>query len=233
MTSHPDARRQEFYRPLELAGLRNGEVLVDFPSGGGYLEPYIDEVAKDVTYHPLEHVPGYRVDHRKMNLQEWTALPLPAASCDVFFNLAALHHYLEDRGPFFAECHRVLRPAGRLIIGDVMAGTPAAAFLDEVVRRYSSQGHTARFIAPDPDQLRKELGQWFSLEYFQCEDLYWRFPDTESLVAFCRDLFRLDLIDDSLLAQLLSRYLGIEAGPDGAKLRWQLVLIRADRLAST
>ena len=224
----PEARAEEFRRPLQLAGLKPGETLVDFPSGGGYLKPYIDELAAGVEYRPVEHVPGYKVNHRDMTGRSWTELPLEDGCCNVFFTLAAVHHYLEDRSTFFAECRRVLRPGGRMIIADVMEGTPAARFLDEVVGRYSSQGHTARFITPNSDELQSELGGGFSLTHFECTDLLWQFPDMECLLVFCKNLFRLDLVSTGELETLLEQSLGFVGLKDGIGLQWQLLLVRAD-----
>src|SRR6202030_974935 len=53
-----------------------------------------------------------RVDVRHGNL---AALPLPAASVDVVVNFQVIEH-LWDQGQFAAECLRVLRPGGVLLM---------------------------------------------------------------------------------------------------------------------
>ena len=45
-------------------------------------------------------------------------LPLADASVDVIFNLESALHYADKDG-FIAECHRILKPAGRLCLGDL------------------------------------------------------------------------------------------------------------------
>jgi SAM-dependent methyltransferase len=45
-------------------------------------------------------------------------LPLPDASVDVIFNLESALHYADKR-TFIAECRRILKPGGRLCLGDI------------------------------------------------------------------------------------------------------------------
>lgn len=46
-------------------------------------------------------------------------LPLATASADVIFNLESAFHY-PDKASFIRECRRVLKPAGTLLIGDLV-----------------------------------------------------------------------------------------------------------------
>lgn len=48
------------------------------------------------------------------------SLPLATGSFDVIFSLESAFHY-PDKGTFLRECHRVLRPGGHLLIGDLVA----------------------------------------------------------------------------------------------------------------
>ncbi|MCH9640217.1 MAG: class I SAM-dependent methyltransferase [Actinomycetia bacterium] len=88
-------------------------------SGEGYGADLIAEVARqviglDYDESAVAHVRARypRIDMRQGNLAE---LPLPTASVDVVVNFQVIEH-LWDQGQFVAECFRVLRPGGVLLI---------------------------------------------------------------------------------------------------------------------
>lgn len=87
--------------------------------GEGYGADLIAEVARhviglDYDESAVAHVRARypRVDMRQGNLAE---LPLPTSSVDVVVNFQVIEH-LWDQGQFVAECLRVLRPGGLLLI---------------------------------------------------------------------------------------------------------------------
>lgn len=88
-------------------------------SGEGYGADLIADVARhviglDYDESAVAHVRARypRVDMRRGNLAE---LPLPSASIDVVVNFQVIEH-LWDQGQFVAECLRVLRPGGVLLM---------------------------------------------------------------------------------------------------------------------
>ncbi|MCH9734700.1 MAG: class I SAM-dependent methyltransferase [Actinomycetia bacterium] len=88
-------------------------------SGEGYGADLIADVARhviglDYDESAVAHVRARypRVDMRQGNLAE---LPLPTASIDVVVNFQVIEH-LWDQGQFVAECLRVLRPGGVLLM---------------------------------------------------------------------------------------------------------------------
>ena len=88
-------------------------------SGEGYGADLIADRARhviglDYDESAVAHVRARypRVDMRQGNLAE---LPLPTASVDVVVNFQVIEH-LWDQGQFVAECLRVLRPGGILLI---------------------------------------------------------------------------------------------------------------------
>ena len=88
-------------------------------SGEGYGADLIADVARhviglDYDDSAVAHVRARypRVDMRQGNLAD---LPLPSASVDVVVNFQVIEH-LWDQGQFVAECLRVLRPGGVLLM---------------------------------------------------------------------------------------------------------------------
>jgi SAM-dependent methyltransferase len=110
-------RHEVVYR--RLAGHCDGRVVLEAGCGEGYGADLIADVARSVIgldYDELTvaHVRARypRVDVRHGNL---AALPLTAASIDVVVNFQVIEH-LWDQPQFVAECARVLRPGGLLLM---------------------------------------------------------------------------------------------------------------------
>lgn len=227
MTLCPDARRFEFEYPVALAQPANGEVLVDFPSAGGYLRPYLQARAPGATYFAVEHSPEYEAAGLDVSAGTWQSLRFDDASVDVVLCLAALHHVFPGREAFYRECRRILTDNGRLVIGDVAQGSNADRFLSEFVHERSPEGHVARFFREDIDAPEIE-SSGFRVTHWEQRDYTWSFPDRRTAVAFCRGLFRLGAAPDEDIEDGLASYLGLAEGDDGVALGWQLAFIRAE-----
>ncbi|MBR7800142.1 class I SAM-dependent methyltransferase [Undibacterium fentianense] len=230
MQACPFARVHEFMLPLQLANLQPKETLVDFPSGGGYLRPFIAKINAEIGYVPVENVAGYAEYNPEIIGGTWTNLPFTDGQVDVVFTLAAIHHMLDCRAEFYQECFRVLSNQGRFIIADVLAGSAPARFLDEFVGSYSSQGHRARFIDLKTDSAEIEVAGLFKVSDAYSQRFAWEFKDVDSLVTYCRNLFRIDLASDRQIEEGLRHYLGIHQVDHGFDLQWELAFIRANKL---
>ena len=227
MTYCPDARRIEFACAVALAQPQNGEVMVDFPSAGGYLKPYLNAVAPESVYHAVEHSPEYVEAELDVSKGTWQKLNFDDRSIDIVLCLAALHHVYPGRTVFYRECSRVLGAGGRLIIGDVAEGTNAGRFLNEFVDRHSPEGHVARFFQEDIDVPEIESAG-LKVSHWEVRDLRWFYPDKQTAITFCRGLFRLGDATDRQVWEGLENYLGIEETEAGIEMGWQLAFIRAD-----
>jgi SAM-dependent methyltransferase len=223
----PRAREFELRHPIELAALCDGEVLVDFPSAGGYLRPYVAEIAPGSVYHAVEHVPEYGAHDASIEGGAWDHLPFEDGAVDVVITLAAIHHVMTDRHIFYDECRRVLGEKGRLIIADVESGSGPDRFLSEFVNRFSSQGHEASFLTRETEEPRLNQSGFRVAEY-EIRDFPWHYSDKETALAFCRGLFRLDLATDAEIWRGLHDYLGITETPSGISMNWKLTFVRAE-----
>ena len=102
-----------------LASRCEGRDVLEAGCGEGYGADLIADVARSVTAldydeHTVAHVRRRypRVDVRHANL---AALPLPDSSVDVVVDFQVIEH-LWDQPQFVAECARVLRPSGLLLM---------------------------------------------------------------------------------------------------------------------
>lgn len=230
MEHFPHARDAEFTTALDIAGVRPGDVVADIPCGGGYLAPYLPA---DVTLWSVDSSDGFARFARRAGQDHFlqcpiTAVPLADGLLDHVISIAGLHH-VDDRGPFWRECARLLRPGGTLTVCDVRAGSPVARFLDSVVDRHTPTGHRGQYFDEGTIAEMNAAG----LRVTRCEPrrIPWRATDRTALATFCCLLFGLEGITPAELAPVLAATVGVRDEPAGVALDWELQCYRATRAA--
>lgn len=230
MIELPDARREEFGAMLETARPLSGEVLCDLPSGGGYVHRYLEGRGVDlvsvetseVFYQLCRDQTQGRVAHCPLD-----ELVLETGSVDVAMSLAGLHH-IEDQRPIYRELHRVLRPQGRLALGDVREGSAVDRFLNEFVHEHSQLGHVGLFFNEEKPAEVEAMG--FRVLRCEVRSYRWHFPDRKRMAWYCQRLFGIDLIGIEEISRGIEKILGFEEDNDGCHMHWELMFIEAERV---
>jgi len=228
----PRARAEEARLLLAHLALDDGPAgpWLDVAAGGGYLaERALAEgsrrkaTACDAS---LPFLLGAAVYGARC-VAQYPTLPFPDGAFSGAGCLAALHH-AEDASRVVGEMLRVISPGSRAAVGDVVLGSPAAAFLNDFVHRHTDTGHRGRFQSAD-----------YFLEAFaaaggkapraEVRDLTWVFPSEASAGEFSRELFGLrpDTPGEAILAEL--RRLGLAEREGEARLPWRMVFASAAR----
>jgi SAM-dependent methyltransferase len=226
MLTVPHARVLEFKRALEplIADLaaRPAFRIADAPSGGEYLRSFLPAT---VEYHGFDPSSGFNTGPAEGG--DLADLPFPDLSIDAFISLAGLHHCLDKR-PFLNACHRTLVPRGLLSVLDVGSGSPEARFLDEFVGKYNGMGHEGDYLGPG-FVLQFEPSKWDVLSAGMV-DCHWQFASKTELCEFCRGLFRLQGVSDSLTLEAVRSYLGVKPSIDSqesVQMPWRLYRVVA------
>ncbi len=130
--------------PLAIAPLHEGEVVVDLGSGAGTdlllaarrVGPRGRAIGVDRTKAMLEKARGAAREAGLENVElregDLHALPLEDASVDVVISNGVLN-LATDKATAFAEIVRVLRPGGRLQLGDIVVESELA---DKIRRNF-------------------------------------------------------------------------------------------------
>jgi SAM-dependent methyltransferase len=146
---------------------------------------------------------------------EISRLPLEDGTVDRVVILAVLHHFtIEERAQLYAECMRVLRPGrGRMIVADVIDGSPQARWLNGFVDEFCPQGHKGRFFTAADADLMLDCG--FGTVSVRRTRHHWFFATHADRTAFLRGIFCLgeDAPLDASIAETLRRT------PSGGPLR--------------
>lgn len=222
MRNWPDARREEFRIPVQLAGITPGSVVVDVPAGGGYLQRYLPESSSWYGHEPCaDFLEG-------ASALDQSLLPLPWQEnfADAAISLAGLHH-MADKRPLFQDIRRVLRPGGRFVLADAHEDSPVARFLDVFVGRHNSTGHDGIYLN---DQTVCDLHDCgLAVEKAQRTRYCWWFADRREMGEFCRLLFDIRSIGWEQVIQGIEAHLGISESDGRLGMNWELFMVAGVR----
>ncbi|MDG1462255.1 MAG: class I SAM-dependent methyltransferase [Gammaproteobacteria bacterium] len=226
MTRYPAARAAEFLALVDFACLQPSSVIADIPSGGGYLESYIDDVADAiVAVEPSEQFYSRCKETQRLNkvFSPLEELAIDDQAVDSIVSLAGLHHVI-DRLKVFREFHRILKPSGTLCIGDVRLGSNVDRFLNVFVHEHNSLGHEGWFIDSGFRQTLTQAG--FDIENRQVIPYRWSFSGKEQMAEFCILMFGLDKATPEIVLAAIEQYLGYSSDESGYHMNWELEFLR-------
>ena len=224
MANWPNARFNEFDALLEITDLKKDQVVLDYPSGGGYLGQFVPH---DIQ---LIHLESCEVFQRFCSLNSAFAsklchqgeLPLQDKSADWVLSLAGLHHESNKLG-LFKEMARVLKPDGQLVIADASQNSKTAQFLDQWVNQYNPMGHNGEYF--NSQTLIELESAGLELISLQEKHYHWEFESKNQAAQYCQQLFGISLANLSQVERALEHYLGFDILPNGVGLKWQLQFI--------
>lgn len=220
MRRFPRARDNEFTQLLAGLDVMPLGRVYDIPAGGGYLRRFVAPDAELVEFEPSSHFGSIRaqwVDLEKLDLEP--------ASADLIVSLAALHHVANKR-EFFEACIDALKPGGWLCVGDGLADSRVARFLDGFVGAHNGLGHAGDYLDADTERYRRMARGKARLTRCELVPCPWEFNCATDMAAFCRDLFGLDDVDDTVIIDALERQIGVQHHRSGVSLGWELLYLR-------
>jgi SAM-dependent methyltransferase len=185
---YPNALTEEFGTAVRMLDLKPGHTFLNIPAAAIHLD---DSLPSGVVHHQIETCKEF-ADVAGVPHGSWTPLPFPTGSLDRVLTLASLHHSTQaQRDDFYAEAFRVLKPGGKLVVGDVRRGSKEAEWLNVFVHLFNPNGHRGIFFSREDGDHFRRAG--FGDVQITVEQYHWNFAKPGDMVDFCRNLFGLDL----------------------------------------
>ncbi len=228
MRAVPQARRNEFEALIELASFKDGDVVCDFPSGGGYSQRYIKHIVQLTLLETSRVFYELCLENRAGDVVLTTenTIPFSDAYFDKILSLAGLHHNFSQR-QFFVECARCLRPGGRLCIADVHEESKVGLFLNEFVNEHSEEGHNGQFLGEHSVAEIRSAG--LGVDHARLCSYPWVFQSIEEMIQFCSLLFGIERASPATVLDGIKSYLGFETTDQAVLMNWELYFIAATK----
>ena len=222
---NPHARLIERQIIIDLLKVEPHHIVCDAPAGGGYLAEGLRALVNDssqiICIEPSLKFSEAIDPAFTTYISPLERLPLKDGSIDRVCSLAGLHH-LRDKSKFCNEACRVLKTSGILVIGDVLAQTPVARFLNGPVDIYTTTGHQGLFLqAGECSDLLWSAGCTRVME--EHRSFYWQFQSIEQMVKYCQSLFGLVKATEQQVYDALACYFNIENADATVKMPWSLI----------
>ncbi|PJE80646.1 hypothetical protein CI610_00385 [invertebrate metagenome] len=224
MIRFPDARKREFQRLLDHVVLNPRPVVLDIPSGGGYLSRFLPASSRLVSVDPSD--PFQCADG--VNSVDLENLSLPKSRYDFVVSLAALHH-VKNKKHFLQAVEKSLISGGYCCFADVATGSGISAFLDEFAGKYNGMGHAGAYLEVDSPfpGFHNDLG--LTIRDHSVKACPWIFDSEDNMVKFCRLLFGLFDVKDDFIREALGDYIGFnhvdQENNKRVHLNWELLYI--------
>lgn len=188
----PSAREMELEAMLRWLVPQAGERILVVAAGGGFdavgIENHLYPGSADILcLEPSTIFSDLIPSHFEVLHAPLHQIQIGDESVDVVLNLAALHH-IELRDEAFDEWVRVLKPGGRIVVGDVPQGSRTGDFLNDVVHRLTPGGHEGVFL--EEGYLTNAFTNRGLTGCVEGTESYtWNFKDEAEMIAFSAKIF--------------------------------------------
>jgi SAM-dependent methyltransferase len=224
MQRFPEARSLEFRTAISFLDVKPSHRVLDVPSGGSYVAPYLHPSVDLVSVETSAVFVGMQPE-KSVLCSTLDLLPFPNGHFDRTMSIAGVHH-IEDRAPLYRELFRTTQPGGVVVLADVASGSDVDFFLNTFVNKFNSGGHQGLFLTEADEDCLRSTG----FDLVRADEKYdWTFPTTDALAEFCLLLFGLDLATPDDVIAGVREYVGLRQTERLVGMQWGLRFLQLRR----
>jgi SAM-dependent methyltransferase len=226
MMLYPQARREEFNNIIDIANIRDGDLICDIPSGGGYMKNFINKRIEIISIETSQAFAKSCKANTASDviLTNLDRVAIKSNSVDRVLSLAGLHH-IEDKLSFYSESHRILKSKGKLLIADARQDAMVSTFLDVFVNEHNSMGHRGAYLNENTQGEIENCG--FDVVYSSSLKYHWRFSSLDDMLTYFQLLFGIDKGTHDQILHGITRYLGYIIIKKEYCVNWELSFYKA------
>jgi hypothetical protein len=219
METYPHVMAHELRTAIEMCDIQSNDTLLNIPAACIPLSNFFIQKPKAYIEYETNKKFG---DLMRIPHAEFYDIPERPTSVSKIISLASLHHATqEERRAFYVEARRILDPSGALIIGDVLADSPQARWLNIFVDAHNPAGHKGIFWSENDSALLEETG--FAVQVVK-KQYTWDFKSRQEMIDFCHNLFGLTNATDETIESGIQTHLSPVFNDDGSiQIPWQLI----------
>lgn len=215
MQEFPNVRDNEFKSLISNVDFSDVKMVLDIPSGGGYLKNYLPS---HVNITSTDFSEGFINNGIKLVSPE--KLPFESNSFDAIFSLSGMHH-LKNVPLFVEECLRVLKKDRTFVFADVKEGSNVDFFLNDFLNEYNSLGHQGNFFYENYFEKCPNIQE--KIIDCQYNEYPFLFNNEAEMILFFKLFFGLDKANDTIILEAVRDILGIEKTVEGLGVNWGLL----------
>lgn len=220
MVHLPNARDEEFAFALGLLEPVRGEHIADIPSGGGYLADHLPPGVRHLAVDSADAFARRCHDRGATTVMaDLRGSCFRTGSIDAVCSIAGIHHE-PDLDGLLTSWFSLVRPGGRIVVCDVIAGSAVATFLDGFVGAHNGIGHDGFFLGDDLVERAGAAG--FTGARVTDGSYHWWAPDADALGAYAMELFGLSGVTRAEVVAAAAAGPGVDTDAGRVGLRWGL-----------
>lgn len=230
----PHAREQDISFMKTFLKPQKGERILEIGAGSGFFSRHIAKaigkkgilVVSDPSLDQLEEVRQLRQENIKtiQFVQFGSAtVDFEEKKVDAVWSFGAMHHMFQ-KNKSFENLSNILKPDGRVIIGDVFCGSTLARHFDSQVARYCITGHEVSFWSKEYAQTICAVNGFEEPKFIDV-NCKWKFKKRKDIGVFLYKLHAMTKTTPQECLRVAEEILGIKKETNHYILNWPMTFI--------